>query len=88
MKVGWTLGWLRQTDGRKGRHTDILSSMARYQEYAQTDFGIQRIREWAKSTGRLRDNDVLISGDVDEILYHNTLNLLRWCEVSSDEFQT
>ena len=62
--------------------------MARYQEYTQTDFGIERVRSWAKMTGRLKDNDLLISGNVDEILYPSTLNLLRWCEVGADETQT
>ena len=52
-----------------------------YQEYAQTDFGIQQVRDWARVTGSLTDNDIFISGDVDEILYPATLNLLRWCEV-------
>ena len=46
--------------------------MARYQEYTQTDFGIERVRSWAKMTGRLKDNDLLISGNVDEILYPST----------------
>jgi hypothetical protein len=67
---------------------EISNNNARYQEFAQTDFGIERVRNWAKTTGRLRDNDILISGDVDEILYPATLNLLRWCEVSADQLQT
>ena len=56
----------------------------RYQEYAQTDFGVDRIRNWARTSGKLSPNDILISGNVDEILYPTTLNLLRWCEVSGD----
>lgn len=53
-----------------------------YQEFAQTDFGIERVKNWARTSGRLHNNDILISGDVDEILYPATLNLLRWCELS------
>ena len=60
----------------------ISSNVTRYQEYVQTDFGVERVRHWANMTGRLTEDDIFISGDVDEILYPSTLNLLRWCEVS------
>ena len=60
----------------------------RYQEFAQTDFGIERVKNWARTSGRLHNNDILISGDVDEILYPATINLLRWCEVSFDQIST
>ena len=60
----------------------------RYQENSQTDFGIERVKNWARASGKLYDNDILISGDVDEILYPETLNLLRWCEVGFNQVST
>jgi len=54
-----------------------------HQEVTQTNVGIQQVKEWANITGLIRDNDIFISGDIDEILYPSTLNLLRWCELSA-----
>ena len=61
----------------------VLHIELRYQENIQTDVGIQAVKDWVKMTGSLQDNDLLISGDVDELLYPSTLTLLRWCEVSN-----
>ena len=59
----------------------LYNKITRNQEHTQTDVGIQQVKEWAKMTGLLTDDDLLISADVDEILYPTTLQLLRWCEV-------
>ena len=71
----------------------------RYVERAQTDYGVARVREWAVKEGDLGpevtscrnhswtpDQDLLISGDVDEIMSREALHQLKWCEVGADVF--
>ena len=56
--------------------TDIWSM-----EALQTMRGVDRVKKWANATGALRADDVLVSGDVDELLARPTLHQLRWCEL-------
>jgi len=49
-------------------------------EKVQTRLGVERIREWVKNTQGLGPDDVFISGDADEVLSRESLNLLRWCD--------
>ena len=51
-------------------------------EKLQTSLGVERIREWAKHTQGLGPDDVFISGDADEVLSRESLNLLRWCNLA------
>merc|ERR1712078_73241 len=50
-------------------------------EKVQTRLGVERIREWVKNTQGLGPDDVFISGDADEVLSRESLNLLRWCDL-------
>ncbi len=50
-------------------------------EDLQTHAGIDRIRQWAATTGELSSTDIFISGDVDEVPSRLTLHRLRWCEL-------
>ncbi len=49
-------------------------------EKLQTRLGVERIRQWVKNTQGLGPDDVFISGDADEVLSRESLNLLRWCD--------
>ena len=46
--------------------------------------GVARIREWSLATGELSDDDIFISGDVDEVMSRSALHQLRWCKTSSN----
>ena len=57
------------------------SDIWRYED-AQTRAGVEAVRAWAEAgDGRLAGEDVLISGDVDEILSAEALNHLRYCHL-------
>ena len=58
--------------------------LCRSSEYSQTDIGVQRVRDWAASSGSLADEDLFISADVDEILSQSTLQQLQWCQTSAE----
>ena len=51
-------------------------------EKLQTSLGVERIREWSKHSQGLGPDDVFISGDADEVLSRESLNLLRWCNLA------
>ena len=55
-------------------------------EALQTIVGVQKIKNWANSTSALDDNDIFISGDVDEVIRRDTLNQMKWCELSDTLF--
>ena len=40
------------------------------------------MRSWAEMSGSLNDEDIFISGDVDEVISREALVKLRWCETS------
>ena len=48
---------------------------------AQTRAGVEAVRAWAEAEGGLAPQDVLISGDVDEILSAEALHHLRHCSL-------
>ena len=50
-------------------------------EDAQTQAGVEAVRGWAEAGGELEPDDVLISGDVDEILSAEALHHLRHCSL-------
>ena len=50
-------------------------------EDAQTRAGVEAVRGWAEAVGDLEPHDVLISGDVDEILSAEALHHLRHCSL-------
>ena len=52
-------------------------------EHFQTDYGVRKVREWANRTRSLSEDDLFISGDVDEILSREVLHQLSWCQTSS-----
>lgn len=55
-------------------------------EALQTIVGVQKIKSWANSTNVLQANDIFISGDIDEIIRRDTLNQMKWCELSDKLF--
>ena len=60
--------------------------MSLYYREAENDqgrTGVERIKSWATSTKLLSDDDILISGSVDEILSRDILHQLRWCQLST-----
>ena len=50
----------------------------RFAEELQTDIGVARIRKWAKDNHALKEDDIFISTNVDEVL----LNDLQMINVS------
>ena len=59
---------------------DLLESDEWHHELTQTDIGISRVKVWARQTGFLGPDDLLISSDVDEVMSAGALEALRWCE--------
>ena len=53
-------------------------------EHSQTDWDIARVQEWAKMSGQLGDDDILIFASVDEVLSRPALHQLKWCQTSAD----
>ena len=70
----------------------------RFAEELQTDIGVARVRQWAKENNALKDDDIFISTNVDEVLnnlqkrFHKVfiskvlsreaLHKLRWCKTT------
>ena len=50
-------------------------------EDTQTRVGVEAVRAWAQADGGLAAQDLLISGDVDEILSAEALHHLRHCSL-------
>ena len=44
----------------------LISPSCRHAEIYQTLSGVARLKSWAKETGELSENDLLISASVDE----------------------
>ena len=62
-------------------HSQSGRDIWRYED-AQTRAGVEAVRGWAEAGGgRLAGEDVLISGDVDEILSAEALHHLRHCQL-------
>ena len=51
---------------------------------SQTSFGLSRVRDWSLETGGMRDDDIFLSADVDEIMSREAMHKLKWCETSAD----
>mmetsp|Transcript_10582 Transcript_10582/g.65100 ORF Transcript_10582/g.65100 Transcript_10582/m.65100 type:complete len:488 (-) Transcript_10582:1068-2531(-) len=51
-------------------------------ESLQTKMGVAHVKYWAQQSGGLGENDLLISGNVDELLSRSTIQKLRWCEIA------
>ena len=48
----------------------------------QTIIGIKAVRDWSEQSGHLNEDDIFISGDVDEVLSRDAIHKLKWCQVS------
>jgi hypothetical protein len=55
----------------------------RHFEDTQTSIGIARVKDWVKSTRGLKSGDILISGNVDEVLSRTALHKLKYCALVS-----
>ena len=68
--------------------TEIFSALRKSKNEAfvveslQTKMGVAHVKHWAHQSGGLADNDLLISGNVDELLSRSTIQKLRWCELA------
>ena len=52
-------------------------------EYGQTTIGVNRVREWVSKVGDINDDDIFISGDVDEVMSQEALRQLKWCKTAA-----
>ena len=55
-------------------------------EQTQTDVGIQKIRRWAETSNIMKEDDILISADADEVIARDVLHELKWCETAAPVF--
>ena len=62
------------------QNTNLVS---RFAEKWVTLYGVSKVRSWAKSSGNMKEGDVFISGNVDEVLSRQVLHQLRWCKTSA-----
>ena len=52
-------------------------------EYYQNELGLARAMEWINQTDEIHDDDIFIVGHLDEVLSRDSLQQLKWCELSS-----
>ena len=52
-------------------------------EYYQNELGLARALEWIDQTDEIHDDDIFIVGHSDEVLSRDSLQQLKWCELSS-----
>ena len=79
-------------------HVNSNVTKYRFAEELQTDIGVARIRKWAKDNQALKEDDIFISTNVDEVLLNDlqmiltmfpsqvlsrdALHKLRWCQTT------
>ena len=51
-------------------------------EDTQTRAGVEAVKAWSEAGGNLSADDLLISGDVDEVLSAEALHYLRHCSLA------
>ena len=52
-------------------------------EYYQNELGLARALYWINQTDEIHDDDIFIVGHADEVLSRDSLQQLKWCELSS-----
>ena len=55
----------------------IKGVQLRFAEELQTDIGVARVRQWAKEKHAMKDDDIFISTNVDEVLNNNPKPILK-----------
>lgn len=56
-------------------------------ELLQTVIGVNKVKQWVERTrNQIRDDDVFISSNVDEVISREVLHSMRWCELGDTMF--
>jgi len=63
-------------------NTEAAENELWFAEKRQTFYGVDKVRSWANISDSLQEDDIFISGDVDEVLSRQALSKLKWCETS------
>ena len=55
-------------------------------EHVVTQLGVEGARQWLEEGGEWGEDDLFISGDVDEVMSREALHQLRWVSVEGRVF--